>query len=48
MRRVRLVMIMAMVALLGFGEALIDVCNAAPTEVSEVMKKKKKKKKKKK
>lgn len=48
MRRVRLVMIMTMVALLGFGEALIDVCNAAPTEVSEVMKKKKKKKKKKK
>ena len=48
MRRVRLLMVMAMVVLLGFGEAVIDVCNAAPTDVSEVMKKKKKKKKKKK
>lgn len=41
-------MIMAMVALLGFGEVVIDLCNAAPTEVSTVMKHKKKKKKKKK
>jgi len=48
MRRFKLVMIMVMVALFGFGEAVINVCSAAPVEVSEVMKKKKKKKKKKK
>lgn len=48
MCKFRFVIIMAMVALLGLGEAVIDVCSATPTEVSAVMKHKKKKKKKKK
>jgi len=48
MSRARLLMIVMMVALFAFGDAAINLCTAAPTEVSAVMKHKKKKKKKKK